>query len=453
MDGYGWELALVAALIVLNALFAGSEIALISLRESRLRRLRRGGGANAARLVRLAEDPNRYLATIQVGITLAGFLASATAAVSLAEPVVPRLSFLGAAAEPVAIALVTLVLTFVTLVAGELAPKRLAMQFAERWALLAATPLTVLSTASRPVIWALGRSTNALVRLLGGNPRAGQEPPTPEELKDMVVGQRGLTAQQRRILANALELHERILRDVLVPRRSVFTIAASLPAGEARAELAGAGHSRAPVVRAGHFEDVIGVVRLRDLTTSDDAVPVAEVARPAVVFSDFTKVSEALRRFRADRQQFALVVDEYGSVEGIVTIEDLLEEIVGEIYDETDRDVLSVRPQPDGSLLLPGSFPVHDLPDIGVEVGAPAARGRFTTIAGLVLDRLGRIPETPGERIPLGAWEVEVTEVDHHAVTGVRLHPRAAADRESEDREGGNREGGGGAANGAGGGA
>ncbi|MFD3357746.1 CNNM domain-containing protein, partial [Streptomyces fradiae] len=170
MDGYWLELALVAVLIVLNALFAGSEIALLSLRESQLRRLR-GRNGSAGRLVRLADDPNRYLATIQIGITLAGFLASATAAVSLAEPIAPWLSFFGASAEAVAIALVTLVLTFVTLVVGELAPKRLAMQYALPWALLAATPLTVLSAAARPVVWALGRSTNAVVRLLGGDPR------------------------------------------------------------------------------------------------------------------------------------------------------------------------------------------------------------------------------------------------------------------------------------------
>ncbi|WP_149181300.1 hemolysin family protein [Streptomyces sp. TRM49041] len=434
MDGYGIELLLVAALVVLNALFAGSEIALISLRESQLRRLRRRGGAASARLVRLAEDPNRYLATIQVGITLAGFLASATAAVSLAEPVVPWLSFLGAAAEPMAVALVTLVLTFVTLVVGELAPKRLAMQFAEGWALLAATPLAVLSTASRPVIWVLGRTTNAVVRLLGGDPRAGQVPPTPEELKDMVVSHRGLTAQQRAIVASALEIHERTLREALVPRRSVFTLPASASAAEARAELAAAGHSRAPVVRSGHFEDVVGVVRLRDLTVSDDAVPVAAVARPAVVFSDFMKVADALRRFRAERQQFALVVDEYGSVEGIVTIEDLLEEIVGEIYDETDLDVLSVRRQPDGSLLLPGVFPVHDLPDIGVDVADLAESGRFTTIAGLVLDRLGNIPRGPGEQVSVGDWDVEVAEVAHNAITEVRLRPRAAHGQ--GDREG-----------------
>ncbi|WP_374986674.1 hemolysin family protein [Streptomyces fradiae] len=423
MDGYWLELALVAALIVLNSLFAGSEIALLSLRESQLRRLR-GRNGSAGRLVRLADDPNRYLATIQIGITLAGFLASATAAVSLAEPIAPWLSFLGGSADAVAIALVTLVLTFVTLVVGELAPKRLAMQYALPWALLAATPLTVLSAAARPVVWALGRSTNAVVRLLGGDPRTGREPPTPEELKDMVVSHRGLSSQQRRIVSSALDIHERTLREALVPRRSVFTLPASVAAAQARAELAAAGHSRAPVVRSGHFDDVVGVVRLRDLTTVDDDTPVTEVVRPAVVFSDFTRVSEALRRFRAERQQFAIVVDEYGSVLGIVTIEDLLEEIVGEIYDETDRDVLAVRRQPDGSLLLPGSFPVHDLPDIGVEGEDLAGEGhRFTTVAGLVLERLGAIPAA-GERVVVGAWEVEVTEVRHHTVMAVRLRRR-----------------------------
>ncbi|MFG2335548.1 CNNM domain-containing protein [Streptomyces yangpuensis] len=148
MDGHWWDLALITALIVLNALFAGTEIALVSLRESQLRRLRRRRGAAAARLVRLTGDPNRYLATIQIGITLAGFLASATAAVSLAEPLVPLLGFAGQAAAPLAVALVTALLAFVTLVVGELAPKRLAMQFPQRWSLLAATPLNALASGS-----------------------------------------------------------------------------------------------------------------------------------------------------------------------------------------------------------------------------------------------------------------------------------------------------------------
>ncbi|MFE7763873.1 hemolysin family protein [Streptomyces sp. NPDC057438] len=422
MDGSWLTLILVAALIVLNALFAGTEIAMISLRESQVRRLGRSEGASAARLVRLTEDPNRFLATIQIGITLAGFLASATAAVSLAEPLMPVLGFAGRAAEPLAIALVTLILTFVTLVAGELAPKRLAMQYAQRWALLAATPLDVLATASRPAVWALSRTTDLVVRLLGGNPREKEQPPSPEELRDMVVSHRGLTTEQRTIISGALEIHERPLRAVLIPRRSVFTLPDDMPAAQARLDLAHSGHSRAPVLRAGQIDEVIGIVHLRDLITSEDSTSVADLAQATPFFSDFMKVSEALRRLMAARQQFAVVVDEHGSVGGIVTIEDLLEEIVGEIYDETDSDVMTVHTQRDGSLVLPGSFPLHDLPDIGVDVG-DLDHPPYTTIAGLVLARLGHLPQRPGDSIQLADWTIEITGIHRHAITTVRLLP------------------------------
>ena len=172
MDGYGFNLALVAVLVLLNAAFAGSEMALVSLREGQLRSLEREGHRT---LVRLARDPNRYFATIQIGITLSGFLASATAAVSLAAPIVPLLSFLGAAANGVAIALVTVVLTFVTLVFGELAPKRLAMQYAVRWSKIVARTLDLLSTISRPAVWLLSKSTDLVVRVFGGDPDAEEE--------------------------------------------------------------------------------------------------------------------------------------------------------------------------------------------------------------------------------------------------------------------------------------
>ncbi|MFE6227904.1 hemolysin family protein [Streptomyces sp. NPDC057854] len=394
-----------------------------------MRRLRRRGGRGAARLARLTADPNRYLATIQIGITLAGFLASASAAVSLAKPLVPLLPFAGDMAEPLAVGLVTLVLSFVTLVlsfvtlvVGELAPKRLGMQFAERWSLLAAGPLSLLAAVSRPAVWALGRTTNLVVRLLGGDPGAGKQPPTPEELRDMVVSQRGLTPDQRAIAARALEIHERTLRTALVPRRAVFALPAGTPAVRARGELAASGHSRAPVLGAGHFDDITGIVHLRDLTTSDDAVPVGALARRATVFPDAMKISDALLRFRTDHQQFALVTDEHGSVEGIVTLEDLLEEIVGEIYDETDRRGRQVERSPDGSLLVPGDFPADDLPELGVELGA-AGRTGSTTVAGLVLDVLGRLPRGPGARCRVDGWDIEVAAVEQHAITAVRLRP------------------------------
>lgn len=419
MSGYWWDIVLVGVLVVLNAVFAGSEIALISLREGQLKSLERRDTAASRTLVRLARDPNRFLATIQIGITLAGFLASAAAAVSLAEPVAPLFSFLGNARQAVAIALITLILTFFTLVFGELAPKRLAMQYAERWALTVARPLDFLSRMSRPVVWVLGKTTDLIVRIFGGDPKVASEQLSPAELRDLVIGHRGLNAEQRTIITGALEIHERILREVLVPRRNVFTIRADVPIAEARSALASSGHTRSPIVRDGHLDDVIGVVTLRDLL--DDEKTLADVARPPVVFPDSVRVSDALRRFKDEREQFALIANEHGAIDGIVTLEDLLEEIVGEIYDETDRDIMSVQTRPDGALQLPGTFPVHDLVDLGVEMD-DRPEGDYATIAGLVLTALGRIPTQPGDKVRLTEWTIEVTAVAHHAITEVRLH-------------------------------
>src|SRR5688500_15199410 len=272
MDGYGFDLALVGVLVLLNAAFAGSEMALVSLREGQLQSLEREGHRT---LIRLARDPNRFFATIQIGITLSGFLASATAAVSLAQPLVPLLRFLGGTANGVAIALVTIVLTFVTLVFGELAPKRLAMQYAVRWATIIARPLDVLSTVSRPAVWLLSKATDLVVRIFGGDPDVEEEQMSPEELRELVAVQKHLNPEQRTIMTGALEIHERRLREVLVPRRQVTVLEEGLTTPVAREVLAKAGHSRAPVTKDGHLDDVIGVVNLRDLL--DDDVKLTDV--------------------------------------------------------------------------------------------------------------------------------------------------------------------------------
>ena len=420
MSGYWLDIALVGILVLLNAAFAGSEMALVSLREGQLKQLERQGGSRALRLVRLARDPNRFLATIQIGITLAGFLASATAAVSLAEPLVPYLSALGSAAEPLAVAGVTLVLTFLTLVFGELAPKRLAMQRALPWALAVARPLDVLSTISRPVVALLGSSTNAVVRLFGGRLESETEDISPEELRDLVTSHRDLNAEQREIISGALEIHERMLREVLVPRGSVVTLNAEATLTEARSAMAAAGHSRIPVTRRHHLDDVLGIVHWASVLEGGEA-RVGTVATPALVLPDTVRVSDALRYFKAERQQMALVIDEHGAVDGIVTLEDLLEEIVGEIWDETDADVMGAERAADGALTLPGTFPIHDLEDVGVRL--ESATGDYTTVAGLVLMHLGRVPDAPGDEVSVDGWRIEVLEVGHHAITKVRLIP------------------------------
>lgn len=420
----GVRLVLIAVLVLINAAMAGSEIALLSLRDGQLKRLETHGRAGRT-LARLARDPNNFLATIQVGITLSGFLASATAAVALAEPVRKPLGFLGGAAEPAAIIVVTLVLTYVTLVLGELAPKRLAMQRAEKWGLIAARPLSGLARVTKPAVWLLSVSTNVVVRILGGDPTRQREEVTEEELRDLVATQPTFTADQRTIIAGALEVGDRTIRTIFVPRRRVVSIDAGLTAAEARQLLVETGHSRAPVVH-GDLDDAVGVVHLRDLIDVDG--PVEAYAKAALVLPESARVIESLRRFQTERQQLALVVNEHGGIEGIVTVEDLVEEIVGEIYDETDRDLAQVDHRADGSLGLPGSFPMHDLVDLGVDLPT----GEYATIAGFLLDRLGHIPEVPGDHTDVGRWRVQVEGVERRTITKVSLTPRAEDKDEDE---------------------
>jgi putative hemolysin len=415
------QVGLVAVLILVNAAFAGSEVALISLREGQLRRLEAEGGRG--RLVaRLARDPSQFLSTVQIGITLAGFLASAAAAVSLAEPLVEPLGFLGAWAEPAAVVAVTILLTFASLVLGELAPKRIAMQRAERWSLVAARPLALMARMTRPVVWLLSRSTDVVVRLLGGDPERGREEVTEEELRDMVAQQKSFTPQQRNIIDGAFEISERTLDQVLRPRPDVFVLDADWTATRALHELAASAHSRAPVAHDRNLDEVVGVVHLRDLLNQGER-PVTEVVGELAAFPETADVLDILHEMQTRRVQLALVVDEHGAAAGIVTIEDLLEELVGEIYDETDRDVVNVQREADGSLVLPGRFPVHDLVDVGV-AGMP--EGPYATVAGLVLDLLGRVPEVPGDRVAVGGRTIEVLAVDGRAITEVRIGPEAA---------------------------
>ncbi|ANI38412.1 hemolysin family protein [Mycolicibacterium vaccae] len=421
MTGYWLDLALVAVLVLVNGVLSGSEAAFIALGEGQLREMERRGGRVDRIVARLAREPNRFLATIQLGITLAGFLASATAAVSLAEPLRARLQFLGAAAGPVSIAVVTVLVTAATLVVGELVPKRLGMQYARRWARLVARPLRAMAVLATPIVWFLGKSTDVVVAALGGDPEIGKEEPTLRELRELIVSHSGLGDEQRRIISGALEIHERSLREVAVPRMSVFRLRADLPVPQARSLLGASGYVRAPVVPADELDDATAVVHLRDLLGSEGTV--ADAARPAVLLPDSLRVTGAMSRLMAEREQFALVIGERGGVIGIVTLEDLLEEVVGEIYDEQDEDVKAVRVLPDGSRIIPGSFPIHDLIDIGID--APELAGDdYTTVAGLVLSRLGRIPEEPGDHVEVAGYRFDVLAVDRHAITEVRLRLR-----------------------------
>ena len=244
----------------------------------------------------------------------------------------------------------------------------------------------------------------------------------------MVATQESFTPEQRQIIEGAFQIAERSLNEVLLPRPQVFVLDAELPSDEALRQLADSGHSRAPVARSRNLDEVVGVVRLRQLLDGGGRL-VRELAEEVPVLPESAGVLDALRHLQARRQQLALVANEHGGIEGIVTVEDLVEEVVGEIYDETDRDVLSATHNADGTLTLPGRFPVHDLEDVGVEL----PEGPYATVAGLVLERLGRIPEVPGDVVVVDGWTIEVTGVARHTITEVRL----AESADGDDQQGG----------------
>ena len=409
-----------------EAAFAGSEMALISLREGQLARLEDRGGAGRT-LARLARDPNRFLSTIQIGITLAGFLASATAAVSLAEPLVaPLAEVVGGVARPVAIVLVTLLLTFVTLVLGELAPKRIAMQRAETWGLLAARPLAGLAVVARPAVWLLGQTSDLVVRAFGVDPSKRGEQVSEEELRDMVAVQPELSDEERGIITGAFEFADRSLREIVVPRPAVVALPADLDVAEAARRLADTGHTRAPVYGR-DIDDILGTVHLRSLVGASGSV--REHAQPAPLLPETVGCLDALRRLQDERQQMAIVMDEHGGTEGIVTVEDLLEELVGEIWDEADPDVRAVERHPDGTVTVAGSFPIHDLPDLGIALPA----GDYTTVAGLVLAELGRVPDA-GDVVVREGWRLEVVDATERTIR--RVHVRRLEATGSEEDAG-----------------
>jgi putative hemolysin len=415
-----FDVVFVCALVAINAWLAGSEMAFVSLRQGQLRRMSEEGD-RGGRVAELARHPNRYLGGIQLGITLAGFLAAAVAAVSISEPLADALDPLGEFAPLVSVGLVTIGVALLNLVLGELVPKRLAMQRAEGWSRTAVVPLSAFITVTRPVIEGTGWLTDRLVRLLGGDPEQHRSQITDDEFVDLAQSHSTFSDAQQRIIQGAVVAGQRPIRVVMVPRLRVMSVDVTATAPDALDQLVAADFSKAPVVDA-RLDELVGQVQLRDLVGATGAV--ADHLRPLLALPETLPVLRALQQLQSHRTEMAAVVDEYGGTAGIVTAEDLVEELVGEISDETDPDLLTVERLADGTMMLPGSFPVHDLPDLGIA----AVRGPYDTVAGLVLDRLGHVPEV-GERVAVGDRVFEVASMQRHWIDWLRVEPRSPSRR------------------------
>jgi putative hemolysin len=426
VNGVGWDILLVLAVILVGGFFAAAEMALVSLREGQVRSLSRRG-KRGQRAARLAQDPNRFLSSVQIGVTLATLLSGAFGAALLSDRLgdvlskdIPR-----DVADPLALIAVTLVISFFTLVFGELAPKRLALQRAERVSLVAGPVVDRLSMLARPLVWLLSRSTNLVVQLLGGDPAQARGVMTDEELRDLVAGHQALGPDERHIVGEVFDAGKRQIREVLVPRTEVEFLPASMPLAQAAEIAEHARYSRFPVYQES-YDDVIGFVHSRDLLdgrSQTGSRRVGEVCRPVKFLPISKMVLSALSEMRKDRAHLAIVVDEYGGTAGIVTLEDLVEELIGDIQDEYDEEASHPRQLHGGELEVDGLL---NLDEFAEQTGLELPEGPYETVAGYLLASLGHLPQN-GESAEVAGRKLTVTQLDGRRIARVLVSPVAAA--------------------------
>ena len=407
------DLGIVAGLILLASLFVAAEIALISLRESQIRQIA-GRGKRGARVAKLTENPNRFLAAAQVGVTVCGFLSAALGAEKLGGYVIPWLEGKGLStglSTTISIIGVTLVIAYFSLVFGELVPKRLALFRSEEIALASAGIIDVIAKIFRPIIWLLSRSTDFVVRAFGIDPKEARSAMSEEELLDLVAGHAALSAEERDIVEEVFNASERQIHEVMVPRTEVDFMDVSLTVGKAIELAVDKAHSRYPVIR-GSSDEVIGFIHVRDLldtSLASKGTKIIELVRNIMFMPGTKGILPALSEMREQGQHVAIVLDEYGGTDGIVTLEDLVECLIGDIRDEYDEEdaELSIEGRT-GDFEVDGLISIEDLIE-QVEIDIPD--GPYETVSGFVMHNLGRIPKEhdvvnlPGLRITVLSME------------------------------------------------
>lgn len=425
------SIGLVLVFILVGGVFAGTEMALVSLRESQVDRMEKEGG-RAARTASLARDPNRFLSAVQIGVTVAGFFSAAYGAATLSPDFAPLLERTGLseqAAGTTAMIVLTLVIAYLSLVLGELVPKRLALQRTEAFANLVGPPLDRFARLMRPFVWTLSRSTDAVVRLLGGDPHARNEEMSEEELRGIVAGHGGLEADERRILADVFDAGDRSLSEVMRPRGEVAFMQADLTVAEALDVVADAPYSRYPVIGES-FDDVLGFLHVRDLLGADVDLTVRDLSREILLLPSTNRLLPSMSRMRAERVHIAVVVDEYGGTDGIVTLEDMVEELIGDIRDEYDTEEPTAAARAvDGVFTVDAGLTIEEFHE---QTGIELVDGPYETAAGYVIDRLGRLA-VEGDTILVGDDEVRVALVDARRIKVLEVHLAAHDSGASED--------------------
>jgi putative hemolysin len=411
-------------LVLANGVFAAAEIALVSARRSRLERQAEAGHHRARLALDLAANPDRFLATVQIGITLISTLAAAFGGASLATGIADVLATVPAlhsSAESIALVIVVLLISYLSLVLGELVPKRLALAHAEAIATGIAPVMTALARIARPVIALLSASVTLVLRLVGQR-QASEAAVTEEDITYLVrQGTASGTVEpaEAEFIQRAFQFTDRVVRSIMTPRPALVAVAVETPLDAIVTTIVRSGHSRLPVYHDS-LDHVLGILHARDLLpllTGEQAPDLRLLLRPAIFLVPHQHIDDVLATFRQQEAQVALVVDEYGQIEGLVTVEDVLEELVGELPNEHGQpQAPSMVQLEDGTWLVDGT---QTYETARVRVGLPAIaaadRHEYATLAGFVLARLGRIP-TVGDTVTAGDFTIQVVDMDGRRV-------------------------------------
>ena len=424
------ELLLIFVLILANGFFACAELAVLSARKSHIAHLAAAGNPQARLVEQIQKNPHRFLATVQIGVTVVSSLASAVGGAAAVQYIYPLLknapvSLIRHAAEPLSITLVVLGISYLFLVLGELAPKTIGLQYADRIALSVARPIHTLSIIAAVAVKFLTLSNRAVLALLRITPKEGHAFVTREEVQQVLSegSETGaLTETEHRYIENIFEFTHTAVREVMVPRTRIVALNLELPREQIIQTIRENLYTRYPVYR-GDMDHVIGFVHSKDIllgrVCNEEDFDLAGIIRNPLFVPEGKKVSSLLKEMQRKRIQMALVVDEYGILSGLATTEDLLEELVGEIEDEHDiGETRRFQKLPDGSLLVDALLPVNEIEELlGVDLGDFLP---FDTLAGLILDRLGRIPEK-GEKLEWQDFILACEEVTKTAIQKVRI--------------------------------
>jgi putative hemolysin len=419
------SIVLVIVFVLVGGVFAATEMALVTLRESQINAIAQRGRRGQT-VAGLARNPNTFLSAVQIGVTVAGFASAAYGASSIAPSVTPVLEGLGlsaAAASTTATIVLTLIIAYLSLVLGELAPKRLAIQHNARFSYAVAPVLGGFATLMRPVIWFLSVSTNAVVRLLGGDPNKTGDKLSDDELREIVTSHEGLPDDERRMLDDVLSLRDRQVSEIMRPRPEVVALAVDDSISDALEAVRSSPYSRLPVVDQS-IDDIVGFVHVRDLfELTDRTLEVRQVVRPIPFIPSTARILPTLTSLRASGDHIAVVFDEYGGTDGIVTLEDLVEEVVGEIFDEYDTETAFAEMMEEGGA-VDGRLNFQDFEEATGVTLPPAASD---TVAGFVVERLGRLAVV-GDRIDVDGGVLQVAAMDRRRISELHFTPTTAVE-------------------------